>query len=47
MEACAHRKSRLYQIERLNAKTGAELAEMGLRRQDITRHVFVGLMNTF
>ncbi|WP_177172759.1 hypothetical protein [Loktanella sp. DSM 29012] len=47
MKACVHRKSRLDQIERLNAKTDTELAEMGLRRQDITRHIFADLMNTF
>ncbi|KQI67527.1 hypothetical protein AN189_15295 [Loktanella sp. 3ANDIMAR09] len=47
MEAYAHRKSRIDQMERLNAKTDAELAEMGLRRQDIARHVFADLMNVY
>lgn len=27
-------------IERLEAKSDAELAELGIRREDITRHIF-------
>lgn len=33
-------KSRMPQMEALNAKSDEELAEMGLRREDIARHVF-------
>ena len=38
--AYLERKSRMEQIERLNAKTDAELAEMNLKREDIPRYVF-------
>ncbi len=31
---------RLTLVEQLNAKTDAELAVLGLRREDIVRHVF-------
>ncbi len=31
---------RMHQVERLQAKSDAELAELGLRREDIARHVF-------
>lgn len=34
------RKSRMAEIEALNARTDAELAAMGLTRDDIPRHVF-------
>lgn len=33
------------EIERLTAKSGSELAEMGLRRDDIPRHVFRDLLH--
>ncbi|MCG6903140.1 MAG: DUF1127 domain-containing protein [Rhodobacter sp.] len=33
-------RSRMAQFERLNAKSNDELAEMGLKREDIGRHVF-------
>ncbi|MFD1344788.1 hypothetical protein [Litorisediminicola beolgyonensis] len=36
----AETKARLPQIRALEAKTDAELAEMGLTRDDIPRHVF-------
>ena len=39
-EAHAHRASRRDQIEALEAKTDAELATMGLRRDDIVQHVY-------
>jgi uncharacterized protein YjiS (DUF1127 family) len=35
-----HRKSRMDEIEALNAKTDAELAEIGITRDDIPRYVF-------
>ncbi len=34
------RQSRADQIQRLQNKSDAELAQMGLRRADIVRHVF-------
>ncbi len=34
------RQSRLDSVQRLRAKSDAELAEMGLRRDEIVRHVF-------
>lgn len=40
LTAFAERSSRMEQIQRLNAKSDAELAAMGLRRQDIARYVF-------
>ena len=33
-------RSRMHEIEALNARSDAQLAEMGLRREDIPRHVF-------
>ncbi|KKL17605.1 hypothetical protein LCGC14_2483900 [marine sediment metagenome] len=32
--------SRVAQVEALNAKSDEQLAQMGLRREDIVRHVF-------
>jgi uncharacterized protein YjiS (DUF1127 family) len=40
MNAYMHRKSRMDEIEALNAKTDAELAEIGITRDDIPRYVF-------
>ena len=40
VNAYVHTRSRVGEIERLNAMSDAELAEMGLRRDDIPRHVF-------
>jgi uncharacterized protein YjiS (DUF1127 family) len=40
MNAYMHRKSRMDQIEAMNAKSDAELAEMGITRDDIPRYVF-------
>jgi uncharacterized protein YjiS (DUF1127 family) len=40
MNAYILRKSRMPEIDALNAKTDAELAAMGLTRDDIPRHVF-------
>lgn len=40
MNAYIHRKSRSDEIDALNAKTDAELAAMGLERDDIPRYVF-------
>ncbi|SHM02635.1 protein of unknown function [Roseovarius litoreus] len=39
-EAHAHRASRRNQIEALEAMSDAELARIGLRRDDIVRHVY-------
>jgi uncharacterized protein YjiS (DUF1127 family) len=39
-DAYVHFASRRDQIDAYNAKTDAELAEMGLTRADIARHVF-------
>lgn len=38
-------RSRTDQMDTLNAKTDAELAEMGLRREDIARYVFRDMMH--
>lgn len=38
--AYIERRSRMDQIQRLDAKSDAELAEMGLTRDGIPRHVF-------
>ncbi|WP_296761548.1 hypothetical protein [Sediminimonas sp.] len=35
-----HQRSRVDQIEALNAKSDAELHQMGLTRDNIARHVF-------
>jgi uncharacterized protein YjiS (DUF1127 family) len=40
MVICMERQGRLDQVERLRAKSDAELAEIGLKRNDIVRHVF-------
>ncbi|MEM6303564.1 MAG: hypothetical protein AAF744_02530 [Pseudomonadota bacterium] len=39
-------QARLEQAEQLQAKTDAELAEIGIARDDITRYVFRDLMWT-
>lgn len=39
-EGYARARSRAGVIERLGTKSDAELAAMGLRREDIARHVF-------
>lgn len=36
----ARAQSRVSEVERLSAKSDADLARMGLRREDIARHVF-------
>ena len=38
-------QSRMDQVTRLNAKSDAQLAEMGLRREDIPRYVFRDLIH--
>ncbi len=38
-------RSRIAEIERLNAESDAVLAEMGLKREDIPRHVFRDLLH--
>jgi uncharacterized protein YjiS (DUF1127 family) len=38
--AYAERRTRTGEINRLNAMTDAELAEIGLKREQITYHVF-------
>ncbi|MEH6751759.1 MAG: hypothetical protein V7698_15875 [Paracoccaceae bacterium] len=40
MNAYMHRKSRMDEIETLHAKSDAELAEIGITRDDIPRYVF-------
>lgn len=40
LDRLAAAQSRAGEVERLNAKTDAELARMGLKREDIARHVF-------
>lgn len=40
MTSYCERKSRFGEIQALEAKSDAELAAMGLRREDIARHVF-------
>ncbi|WP_415921344.1 hypothetical protein [Tateyamaria sp. SN6-1] len=44
MTMSAAAEVRMRRIDALNAKTDAELAEMGLRRQDIASYVFRDLM---
>ena len=39
-ERYLHRMSRIDQIRRLEAKSDAELAELGLSRRSIVQHVF-------
>ncbi|GFE64018.1 DUF1127 domain-containing protein [Litoreibacter roseus] len=36
--------ARIAQMDRLNAKTDDELAKLGLRREDIVRHVFKDIL---
>ncbi len=38
-------EARVHEMERLMAKSDAELAELGLRREDIARHVFRGILH--
>jgi len=40
INAYMHRKSRMDEIEALNALSDAELAKLGITRNDIPRHVF-------
>ncbi len=40
LDAYMTARSRMHQIEKLNAKSDAELAAMGLKRDEIPRHVF-------
>lgn len=42
--AYAERRSRVHIIQALEAKSDSELQAMGLRREDIIRHVFRDLM---
>jgi hypothetical protein len=41
--ATANRRIRV--MENLNAKSDAQLARMGLRREDIVRHVFIDMLD--
>ncbi|NSX54400.1 hypothetical protein [Parasulfitobacter algicola] len=43
-EASLNNQGRVAQIEKLNAKTDAELKEIGINREDITRYVFRDLI---
>ena len=38
--AYLHHRSRYDEIQKMNAKSDAELAEMGVKRDDIPRYVF-------
>ena len=38
-------EARVHEMERLMAKSDAELAELGLRREDIARHVFRDILH--
>ena len=38
-------EARVHEMERLMAKSDAELAEIGLRREDIARHVFRDILH--
>ncbi|SFR47492.1 hypothetical protein [Litoreibacter janthinus] len=40
IDLAASANLRIAQMEKLNAKSDEELAKMGLRREDIIRHVF-------
>jgi hypothetical protein len=40
MIAASSNSARLQKVEMLNAKSDAELAEMGIKRDDIVHHVF-------
>ncbi|SDY17856.1 DUF1127 domain-containing protein [Citreimonas salinaria] len=40
LTAIAESNSRMREAERLNAMSDAELARIGLKREDIARHVF-------
>ncbi|SFP54142.1 hypothetical protein [Tranquillimonas alkanivorans] len=42
--AYIERQARFDQIQALEAKSDAELAELGLKREDIPRHVFRDLL---
>ncbi len=45
MIAAASANRRLKLVERLNEKSDAELAQMGLRREDIVRRVFSDMLD--
>ncbi|MDJ0630232.1 MAG: hypothetical protein QNJ44_18400 [Rhodobacter sp.] len=38
-------EARVHEMERLMAKSDAELAEIGLRREDVARHVFRDILH--
>ncbi len=38
-------EARVHEMERLMAKSDAELVEIGLRREDIARHVFRDILH--
>ena len=40
IDLAASANARIAQMEKLNAKSDEELKKMGLRREDIARHVF-------
>lgn len=40
MIAASSNSARLHKVEMLNAKSDAELAKMGIKRDDIVHHVF-------
>lgn len=41
----AEANQRVQLVERLNAKSDAELAQMGIRREDIVRYVFRDMLH--
>ncbi len=45
MVAASTANHRLQTVERLNAKSDTELAELGIRREDIVRHVFIDMLH--
>jgi hypothetical protein len=46
MIAASTANRRLQTVEKLNAKSDAELAELGIRREDIVRKVFIDMLDT-
>ncbi|MGA9411254.1 MAG: DUF1127 domain-containing protein [Roseobacter sp.] len=45
MISVAEANQRVRAVERLNEKSDAELAKMGIRREDIVRHVFRDMLH--
>ena len=45
MMSVANANRRMLMVEKLQAKSDAELAKMGIRREDIVRHVFRDMLD--